>query len=65
VITSKENLTLYLNKFEQVFLLKPSTQLKQRLNQEPQIKLQQVYKSQVFSVNEFPLDLWSLDEVRN
>jgi uncharacterized membrane protein len=65
VITSKENLTLYLNKFEHVFLLKPSTQLKQRLNQEPQIKLQQVYKSKVFSANEFPLDLWSLDQVRN
>jgi uncharacterized membrane protein len=65
VITSKENLTLYLNKFAHVFLLKPSTQLQQRLNQDPQIKLKQVYKSQVFSVNEFPLDLWSLDEVRN
>jgi hypothetical protein len=65
VITSKENLTLYLNKFEHVFLLKPSTQLKQKLNQDPQIKLQQVYKSQVFSVNEFPLDLWSIAEVRN
>jgi uncharacterized membrane protein len=65
VITSKENLTLYLNKFAHVFLLKPSIQLKQRLNQEPQIKLQQVYKSKVFSVNEFPLDLWSLGEVRN
>ena len=65
VITSKENLTLYLDKFESVFLLKPSKELQQRLNRDPQIKLHQVYKSRVFSANEFPLNLWSIERVRN
>ncbi len=61
IITPQENLSLYLNQFAHVFLLKPTTQLKQRLNQDSQIKSQQVYKSRVFSVNEFPLDLWSIE----
>ncbi|MEY4518492.1 MAG: hypothetical protein RLZZ499_1091, partial [Cyanobacteriota bacterium] len=65
VMATDENLTLYLDKFEPVFLLKPSKELQQRLNRDPQIKLHQVYKSRVFSANEFPLNLWSLERVRN
>ncbi|MEN9566440.1 MAG: hypothetical protein RLZZ69_1636 [Cyanobacteriota bacterium] len=65
VIATEENLTVYLDKFESVFLLKPSKKLQQRLNQEPQIKFQQVYKSHVFSANEYSLTLWSLEGIRN
>lgn len=65
VMATDENLTLYLDKFEPVFLLKPSKELQQKLNRDPQIKLHQVYKSRVFSANEFPLNLWSLERVRN
>jgi uncharacterized membrane protein len=64
VITLQENLHSYLDefndKFDHVFLLKPTKQLAQQLNQDPQIVCQKVYKSPVFSVNEFPLDLWSI-----
>jgi uncharacterized membrane protein len=64
VITLQENLHLYLDEisdqFDYVFLLKPTKQLIQQLNQDPQIACQKVYKSPVFSVNEFPLDLWSI-----
>lgn len=65
VIATEENLTSYLDKFKSVFLLKPSKKLQQRLNQDPQIKFKQVYKSHVFSANEYPLNLWSIEEVRN
>ncbi|MFM2313694.1 MAG: hypothetical protein RLZZ04_2970 [Cyanobacteriota bacterium] len=64
VITLQENLHLYLDEFndqfDHFFLLKPTKQLTQKLNQDPQIVFQKVYKSPVFSVNEFPLDLWSI-----
>jgi uncharacterized membrane protein len=64
VITLQENLHLYLDEFndqfDHVFLLKPTKQLTQKLNQDPQIAFKRVYKSPVFSVNEFPLDLWSI-----
>jgi uncharacterized membrane protein len=65
VITTRERLNSYSNKFAHVFLLKPTAQLKERLDRDSQIKLQQVYKSHVFSVNEFPLDLWSLEQAKN
>jgi uncharacterized membrane protein len=65
VMATDENLTLYLDKFESVYLLKPSKKLQQRLNQDSQIKFQQVYKSHVFSANEYPLNLWSLERVIN
>jgi uncharacterized membrane protein len=65
VITLQENLHLCLDKFndqfDHIFLLKPTRQLTQKLNQDPQIVLQKVYKSPVFSVNEFSLDLWSIN----
>jgi len=64
VIILQDNLHLYLEKFndqfDHIFLLKPTKQLTQKLNHDPQIIFQRVYKSPVFSVNEFPLDLWSI-----
>jgi uncharacterized membrane protein len=64
VITTKD-LNFHLNKFSHVFLLKPTAQLKERLDRSKQIKLQQVYKSHVFSADEFPLNLWSLEQAKN
>lgn len=64
VIKPEDNLHLYLaefnDKFDHVFLLKPTRKLTQKLNKDPQITSQKVYKSPVFSVNEFPLDLWTI-----
>jgi uncharacterized membrane protein len=59
-ITPKTSLNLYLDQFDHIFLLKPTKQLTQKLNQDPQIVFERVYKSPIFSVNEFPLDLWSI-----
>jgi uncharacterized membrane protein len=64
-ITPKASLNPYLDKFEHVFLLKPTRQLTRKLNQDPQIVFQRVYKSPVFSVNEFPLDLWCIKFLAN
>ena len=62
VINTETNLTSYINQFNNVYLLKPTLELKQRLKRESSIKLQQVYKSHVYSEDEFPLDLWRLNE---
>ena len=62
VINTETNLTPYINQFNNVYLLKPTLELKQRLKRESSIKLQQVYKSHVYSEDEFPLDLWRLNE---
>ena len=51
----------YLNKFKRVFVLKPSLELIENLKLEPSIELKQVYKSHVYSADEFPLDLWQID----
>ncbi|MEO1672052.1 MAG: hypothetical protein AAFR77_14925, partial [Cyanobacteria bacterium J06631_2] len=61
IITQQDSLTPYLTQFEHVFLLKPSPQIKQKLNSDRQIAAQQIYRSRVFSDDEFPLDLWSLE----
>jgi uncharacterized membrane protein len=67
VITPQENLeNLYLcldefnKQFDHIFILKPTRKLVERLNQDSQLEFQKVYKSPIFSVNEFPLDLWSI-----
>jgi len=60
VINHEENLPL--NKFKRVFILKPSTKLTQRLKSDPEIELEQVYKSHVYSADEFPLDLWQMQD---
>ncbi|MEM6614810.1 MAG: glycosyltransferase family 39 protein [Cyanobacteria bacterium P01_C01_bin.72] len=61
IITQQDSLTPYLTQFEHVFILKPSLQLKQKIKSDRQIVAQQIYRSRVFSDDEFPLDLWSLE----
>jgi len=61
VISSEEE-NLHLNKFESVFVLKPSFKLIQNLKSNPEVKLARVYKSHVFSADEFPLDLWQIED---
>ena len=60
VVTSKSEIIKYLNRFDNIYVLKPSIELKQNLKRDKQIDFQQVYKSHVFSADEFPLDLWKV-----
>ena len=59
VVTSESEIIKYRDRFDNIYLLKPSPQLQQKLKQR-QIDLQQVYKSHIFSADEFPLDLWQV-----
>ena len=61
VVTSKKEITEHLDRFDNIYVLKPSPELKQKLQQDRQIDLKQVYKSHIFSADEFPLDLWKLN----
>ena len=58
VVTSKSEITEDRDRFDSIYVLKPSEKLKQKLKIDKQIELQQVYKSHIFSADEFPLDLW-------
>ena len=60
VVTSKKEITEHLDRFDNIYVLKPSPELKQKLQQDRQIDLKQVYKSHIFSADEFPLDLWKV-----
>ena len=61
IIARPTNLESYLDNFAYIYLLKPSPAFKQKLEANLEIKLRQVYKSHVFSADEFPLDLWQID----
>ena len=60
VVTSESEIIEYRDRFDNIYLLKPSLELKQSLIRDKQIDLQQVYKSHIFSADEFPLDLWKV-----
>ena len=60
VVTSESEITKHLDRFNNVYVLKPSPKLQQKLKEDRQIDLQQVYKSHIFSADEFPLDLWKI-----
>ncbi|MEO1339609.1 MAG: hypothetical protein AAFV28_00355, partial [Cyanobacteria bacterium J06635_13] len=60
ILDQENNIAPYLTQFDHVFLLKPSPQLKSKLISDRQIAAEQIYRSPVFSEDEFPLDLWSL-----
>ena len=59
-IATEDNILEYIPGFERVYVLKPSLRLKQKLQNNSQIKLKQVYQSHIFSADEFPLDLWQI-----
>ena len=60
VINSDRDFMPYRDRFTSIFLLKPSTQLIQKLQTTPQVSLTQVYQSHLFSADEVPLDLWQI-----
>ena len=60
VITSSEDIAKHINQFQNIFVLKPSVSFRNKLEQESNINLQQVYKSHLFSTDEIPLDLWQI-----
>ena len=59
VIDSNSNLISYTNQFNYTYLLKPTPEIKQKLEQQS-IELRQVYKSHVYSEDGFPSDLWQI-----
>lgn len=63
IITAEEDITKYTNQFQAVFILKPSIKFRNKLAQNHQLSLQQVYKSHLFSANEIPLDLWQISSI--
>lgn len=60
IIDSDENITNYLNNFQNIFILKLSQDYQNKLQQNYKISIQQVYKSHLFSADEIPLDLWQI-----
>ena len=60
IINSRANIKNYFNSFSNVFILKPTNNLINELEQESNLDLQQVYKSHLFSTDEIPLDLWQI-----
>ncbi len=65
VIDSNQDVTKYIDDFQEIFILKSSIELKERLQQNPKINLQQVYKSHLFSADEIPLDLWKIERANS
>ena len=63
VITVDNDLIQYFDKFREIYVLKPTPELKQRSSDNSQIEFQQVYKSHIFSADEFPLDLWQVNRI--
>ena len=60
VIESEDNIVQYSEKFGSIFILKPSSLLKNKLEKNNNINFQEVYQSHLFSLDEIPLDLWLL-----
>ncbi|GAB4541816.1 MAG: hypothetical protein Tsb0014_34010 [Pleurocapsa sp.] len=48
------------NEFTDIFLLKPSEELKNTLQQNPKINITKIYQPKLFSEDEIALDLWKL-----
>ena len=63
VISNEEKLEGHFDNFKDIYVLKPSSNLKKRLADNSQIGFQQVYKSHIFSADEFPLDLWQVNHI--
>ena len=60
VIDLNEDVVQYTNNFENIFILKLSPELQNKLKQDNKINIEQVYQSHLFSLDEIPLDLWQL-----
>ena len=62
-IATEDNLLQYAAGFETIYVLKPSQKLKQKLENSTSMNAKQVYKSHIFSADEFPLDLWQVEAI--
>lgn len=60
VIKSNLDTTKYFNQFQDVFILKASSNLQNNLSKNFNFSLERVYKSHLFSADEIPLDLWKI-----
>ena len=63
VVDLNEDVTNHFNNFQDIFILKPSKSYRDRVRQNPELDLQQVYESHLFSADEIPLDLWQIKKV--
>ena len=62
IINRDRDITEYSDRFTDIFILRPSVALQTQLQTKPDLKLKQVYKSHLFSADEIPLNLWSIDK---
>jgi uncharacterized membrane protein len=60
VIDSEINFNNYLDRFSSIFVLKPSTALKQQLELNTQLQFDRVYQPRLFSPDEVILELWEI-----
>ena len=63
VIKDESEIAKYLNDFDSIFLLKPSVELKNKLQQNPNIKITKVYQPRLYSADAIALDLWSIEQL--
>ena len=61
LIDDETDFTKYSDLFFRVFILKPSSELKRKLELNKQIDLQQIYKPQLLTSEQIALDLWSVN----
>jgi len=61
IINSTDDVSQNVANFAHVYILKPSSKLINKLSDNQKFKLTQVFKSHVFSADEFPLDLWQIE----
>ncbi|MDJ0569097.1 MAG: glycosyltransferase family 39 protein [Pleurocapsa sp. MO_192.B19] len=62
LINSPENCLDYTDKFKNIFLLRPSTKLKQNLQKNSNIKLESAYHPKIFSSNDIFVELLTISE---
>ncbi|WP_019504787.1 glycosyltransferase family 39 protein [Pleurocapsa sp. PCC 7319] len=61
LINPAENYLSYTNQFENIFILRPSRQLKQYLQADQNIKLESAYIPEIFSLNDIFIELLAID----
>lgn len=65
IISSNDEVSQSIADFAHAYILKPSSELIKSLINDQKFKITQVYKSHVFSEDEFPLDLWQIEFAAN
>lgn len=64
ILDSSIDFNNYLDRFSNIFILKPSLNLKERLKLNSQIKFDRVYQPRLFSPDEVILELWQIKTLK-